>query len=93
MMSMTATMEGEAIDRIQKEFSRDLSTFSKFLASPAEKNEIRALADAQMSFGKASATQLIKLAPEWNGDLQKWREKYNSLPAAGGASDASPTGK
>ncbi len=89
MMSMAATMEGEAIDRIGKEFSRDLGTFSKFLSSPAEKSEIRALADAQMSFGKASATQLIKLAPEWNGDLQKWREQYNQLPGAGGASAAS----
>jgi len=89
MMSMAATIEGEAIDRIEKEFSRDLGAFSKFLSSSTEKSEIRALADAQMSFGKASATQLIKLAPEWNGDLQKWREQYKQLPAAGGASAAS----
>lgn len=89
MMSMTATMEGDAIDQIEKDYARDVRAFSAFLASPAEKSEIRALADAQMSFGMASATQLIKLAPEWNGDLQKWREKYRSLPAPAAASAAS----
>lgn len=89
MMSTTATLEGDAIDRIQKDFSRELPAFSAFLSSTAEKNEIRALADAQLSFGKASATQLIKLAPEWNGDLQKWREQYRKLPAASGVPAAS----
>lgn len=89
MMSATATLEGDAIDRIQKEFARELPAFSAFLSSRAEKNEIRALADAQLSFGKASATQLIKLAPEWNGDLQKWREQYRKLPAASGVPAAS----
>lgn len=87
MMNMATTMEGEAIDQIETEYARDLPAFSAFLSSPAEKNEIRALADAQMSFGTASATQLIKLAPEWNGDLAKWREQYRALspvsPASG----------
>lgn len=89
IMSMTATLEGDAIDRIQKEFARELPAFSAFLSSPAERNEIRALADAQLSFGKASATQLIKLDPQWNGDLQKWREQYRKLPATRGAPGAS----
>lgn len=91
MMSTTATLEGDAIDRIQKEFARELPAFSAFLSSKAEKNEIRALADAQLSFGKASATQLIKLAPEWNGDLQKWREQYRKLPASGVPPASAPT--
>lgn len=89
IMSMTTTMEGDAIDLIEKDYARDMRAFSAFLASPAEKNEIHALADAQLSFGMASATQLIKLAPEWNGDLQKWREQYRSLPAPAGAAAAS----
>ncbi|TAM51298.1 MAG: DUF2059 domain-containing protein [Paraburkholderia sp.] len=89
VMSMAAATEGDAIDRVDKEFARDLPAFSAFLASPAEKNEIRALADAQMSFGKASATQLIKLAPEWNGDLRKWRERYRALAHASGTAPAS----
>lgn len=88
IMSMTATLEGDAVDWIEKDYARDMRAFSAFLASPAEKNEIRALADAQLSFGMASATQLIKLAPEWNGDLQKWREQYRSLPAPAPASSA-----
>lgn len=89
VMSMAAATEGDAIDRVDKEFAHDLPAFSAFLASPAEKNEIRALADAQMSFGKASATQLIKLAPEWNGDLRKWRERYRALAHASDAAPAS----
>lgn len=89
VMSMAAATEGDAIDRVDKEFARDLPAFSAFLSSPAEKNEIRALADAQMSFGKASATQLIKLAPEWNGDLRKWRERYRALAHASGTAPGS----
>jgi hypothetical protein len=89
IMNMTAATEGDAIDRIERDYARDMPAFSAFLSSAAEKSEIRALADAQLSFGMASATQLIKLAPEWNGDLEKWRERYRSLPAPVGASAAS----
>lgn len=90
VMNLAATREGDAIDRIREEFASDLPAFSAFLSSPAEKNEIRALADAQLSFGKASATQLIKLAPEWNGDLQKWRDQYRRLKSAAAPAASSP---
>lgn len=100
IMNMATTMEGEAIDQIEKEYARDLPAFSAFLSWPAEQHEIRALADAQMSFGTASATQLIKLAPEWNGDLQKWREQYRALspalpvsPASGARGGSAPASK
>ncbi|RDU97613.1 hypothetical protein [Trinickia dinghuensis] len=89
LINMTAAFEGGAIDQVDREFAVDMPAFTAFLSLPAEKHEIRVFADALKAFQKASASTFLELAPQSNGDLQKWRDEYRALPVPHGGSPAS----
>ena len=80
MMHVTAEGQGETLDRIGREYSADLPEFTAFAESPAETKELRALFEATDAAGKATAAVALEISPDMNGNLNKWRDLYHSLP-------------
>lgn len=80
MMHVAAQGQGETLDRIGREYSADLPTFAAFVESPAEIEELRALFEATNTASEAAAAIAVEVSPELNGNLNRWRDLYRSLP-------------
>ena len=80
MMRVAAENQGEALDRIRRKYSADLRDFTDFTESQPEADELRALYEATNAAGAAAVPVAAEINPEMNGNLNKWRELYRSLP-------------
>ncbi|MFL9958364.1 hypothetical protein PQR21_00530 [Paraburkholderia nemoris] len=85
MAVAVATTQGEALDEIRHAYSDDLPGFATFVASPEEKRELRVFGEAGASMVNVASGPARAMDPASNGNLQKWRDLYHSLPASGGA--------
>jgi hypothetical protein len=81
MMVAVATAQGDSLDTIRREYSEDLSGFAAFVASPAEKRELRVFSDSNAAMVASATGPAKEMDPASNGSLQRWRDLYRSLPA------------
>jgi hypothetical protein len=78
-----ATVQGDAVDEIRHAYSADLPRFARFVASPEEKQELRAYGDAALTTANVVGGRTREMDPASNGNLEKWRALYHSLAASG----------
>ncbi len=83
MAVAVATAQGDSLDNIRHAYSADLPGFATFVASPAEKQELRVFGDASVAMVNAASGPARELDQASNGNLEKWRGLYHSLPAGG----------
>jgi hypothetical protein len=84
MAMAVATSQGDALDELRHTYAAELPGFTAFVASPQEKQELRAFADADAAMVTVASAQSIDFDAASNGKLEKWRALYRSLPASGG---------
>ncbi|MFM0367637.1 DUF2059 domain-containing protein, partial [Paraburkholderia sediminicola] len=83
MAVAVATAQGDSLDNIRHAYSADLPGFATFVASPAEKQELLVFGDASVAMVNAASGPARELDPASNGNLERWRDLYHSLPAGG----------
>lgn len=85
MAVAVATAQGESLDDIRHAYAADLPGFTTFIASTAEKQELRVFGDSNLAMVNAASGPARDMDPASNGNLEKWRDLYHSLPAGGAA--------
>jgi hypothetical protein len=85
MMVAIASTQGDALDEIRHTYSTSLPGFAAFAASREENEELRAFADADNAMVNVASGSAREMDPTENGNLEKWRTLYHSLPADGTA--------